>query len=151
VTGDGYLTRHLETRKQSSLSKGDVDGLVGRMTPVIRAYVAKQVNVAVGIVGEEVAAVEKRLTRTPEQLAEDVSKGVDAALAEKLVPLETRLAQLEGRHELRYLGVYQSGTMYPENSCVTFDGSIWVARAETNARPGGNALWTLAVKRIGKR
>jgi collagen type III alpha len=37
--------------------------------------------------------------------------------------------------------------------CVTFSGSVWIANAETTARPGteqGAATWTLAVKRGDK-
>lgn len=44
-------------------------------------------------------------------------------------------------------GVYQSGTAYEQGDAVTFGGSLWIAQAATDAKPGDGATpWRLAVK-----
>lgn len=48
-----------------------------------------------------------------------------------------------------YRGVWQPSAFdpYARGSAVTFDGSLWVARTETRAKPGTGDDWQLAVKR----
>jgi hypothetical protein len=64
--------------------------------------------------------------------------------------LEARIKSLECRPPLKYCGVWIAGKTYPENSLVTRDGSLWIARRSTAAYPGGGAepdSWQLCVKR----
>lgn len=46
-----------------------------------------------------------------------------------------------------YRGVYQAEQQYQPGQGVTWDGSMWVALRETDARPGTDDSWQLAVKR----
>lgn len=47
-----------------------------------------------------------------------------------------------------YEGVYRPERTYEAGSSVTFGGSLWLAQAETNEKPGeGATAWRLAVKR----
>jgi len=69
---------------------------------------------------------------------------------ERLDTLERRIADLEARPTLRYLGVYaDSHHDYREGDVVTWSGSMWVARRSGPlATPGSDpGAWTLAVKR----
>jgi integrin beta 3 len=53
-----------------------------------------------------------------------------------------------------YRGVFQPETVYTTGDCVTFDGSVWVARTTPASKPGtAGSGWQLAVKRgqDGKR
>ena len=67
-------------------------------------------------------------------------------VGEKVGALDKRLAALEKRPELRYLGTWVKGNYEPGNA-VTHDGSLWVCVAPTKGRPGPAAGWRLAVKR----
>lgn len=63
--------------------------------------------------------------------------------------LAARVKCLEDRPPLKYCGVWAAKT-YPENSLVTRDGSLWIAKRTTAAYPGGGAepdSWQLCVKR----
>jgi hypothetical protein len=63
--------------------------------------------------------------------------------------LEARIKSLEDRPPLKYCGTWVAGRTYVENSAVTRDGSVWIARKATAAYPGGGAepdSWQLAVK-----
>ena len=47
-----------------------------------------------------------------------------------------------------YRGVYKTGERYGAQDSVTWGGSTWTARADTNDSPGhGSPDWTLSVKR----
>jgi hypothetical protein len=45
-----------------------------------------------------------------------------------------------------YRNVYRSGAAYLEGDSVTHDGSMWVALADTKAKPGTGCDWQLSVK-----
>lgn len=46
-----------------------------------------------------------------------------------------------------YQGVYKDTIAYHQGDAVTFGGSVWIARAETQDKPGeGATAWQLAVK-----
>jgi hypothetical protein len=50
-------------------------------------------------------------------------------------------------------GTYAAGRQYVKGDAVTHDGSLWIARQATTARPAttdGAAAWRLAVKRGGR-
>lgn len=45
-------------------------------------------------------------------------------------------------------GVYRTGQAYQKGDCVTFGGSLWIAQADTDAKPdGADSGWRLGVKR----
>ena len=73
-----------------------------------------------------------------------IAEEVGAAIAE----LEGRIAALEARPVLRYHGAWCKGVGYSEGACVSHDGSLWIARRETDRKPGEvDSGFTLAVKR----
>lgn len=53
----------------------------------------------------------------------------------------------------RYREVWKEGERYVAGDCVTWGGSMWIARTETTAKPGlptdSSRAWVLAVKRGG--
>ena len=51
--------------------------------------------------------------------------------------LAQRVAALEARPELKYLGVWKDGSVYREGAAVTHDGSLWIAKGDTIEQPGG--------------
>ena len=68
---------------------------------------------------------------------------------EQLAPLKQRIAELEGRPAVKYLGVFDRSRNYVAGSMVTHSGSVWHANVEAKGvvPGGGDAVWTLAVKR----
>lgn len=45
-------------------------------------------------------------------------------------------------------GVYRAGEAYQKGDCVTYGGSLWIAQADTSAKPdGADSGWRLGVKR----
>lgn len=55
-------------------------------------------------------------------------------------------------HELRFAipmdrGVYKFGTRYQHGDAATYGGSLWIAQKDTDAKPGDDDSWRLAVKR----
>lgn len=44
-------------------------------------------------------------------------------------------------------GVYRTDTGYAKGDAVTYGGSVWIAQADTKAKPDGSADWRLAVKK----
>jgi len=81
-----------------------------------------------------------------------------AALGERLDTLETREPVPgpagppgppgeAGAPGLRYCGVFVGGKSYGVGDAVTSDGSLWICRADTAAKPGADGAWQLAVKR----
>lgn len=46
-----------------------------------------------------------------------------------------------------YRGVFREGEKYVEGDCVTWNGSMFVARVATEAKPETSKDWQLAVKR----
>ena len=65
-----------------------------------------------------------------------------------IAPLKARIAELEQK-QLKLGGVWKAGERYAENTLVSFQGGLWICRADnTGARPGsGSPAWRLAVKR----
>ena len=63
-------------------------------------------------------------------------------------PLHERIAALEARPVVRYMGVFAPGRSYPEGAMVTHGGSVWHAEKLTASTPGSSPEdWVLAVKR----
>lgn len=57
----------------------------------------------------------------------------------KCAPLLQKIKTLEDRPQLKYCGIWTAGNTYQENSLVTRDGSLWIAKRNTAAYPGGGA------------
>jgi hypothetical protein len=78
------------------------------------------------------------------EMAREIKNYVRRAIA----PLEKRIAELESRPQVKYLGVHKPGAEYSEGSMTTRGGSIWYAQRRTRELPGdGNQDWVLACKR----
>ena len=61
-------------------------------------------------------------------------------------PLVARIKELEAK-QLKLGGVWKASERYTENTLVSFQGGLWLARADTDTRPGaGSPAWRLAVK-----
>ncbi|MCK1473168.1 hypothetical protein IVB25_31535 [Bradyrhizobium sp. 193] len=104
---------------------------------------------------EERRAVEARIS--PRRRAE--IEGFVAALAPEIAdfvvaaisPLKERIAALESRPTMRYLGIWNASRTYQPGSFVTHSGSVWNCEVEnTGVRPGDGGIWRLAVKRGSK-
>lgn len=65
----------------------------------------------------------------------------------RLEMLEKRCKDLELREKaMRYRGVWQPADSYEKGNLATFDGSLWIAIAESPGKPGISG-WQLAAKR----
>ncbi len=65
----------------------------------------------------------------------------------ELAILERRVAELEARPSMKYLGVWDPHVQYNVGNLVTKAGSIWHANKSTRSEPGTSTDWQLAVKR----
>jgi hypothetical protein len=65
---------------------------------------------------------------------------------DRIAKLEQRIAQLEARPVMRYMGVFREGEEYEPGAFATHDGGVWHANRRTGDRPGTSNAWTLAVK-----
>jgi hypothetical protein len=66
--------------------------------------------------------------------------------------LTDRIEALEARPVLRYLGTWTRGVRYEEASAVSYDGSVWIALAATDAKPGEpSSNWQLACGQARRR
>jgi len=69
---------------------------------------------------------------------------------ERLDVLEARLAALDARPELKYMGSHREDASYPANALVTRRGGLWLATEATDETPGdGPTPWKLIVKERG--
>lgn len=65
-----------------------------------------------------------------------------------IVYLSKRIKALESRPVPKYHGIWDSNQEYEDNSIVTHQGSMWIAKVQTKAvRPGDGNVWTLCVKK----
>ena len=81
-----------------------------------------------------------------------IIKSAEDRTGARLAALETRIAALEARPTLEYLGTWTEGRSYSRGAVVGDAGSLWIQHKSPTslARPGttdGAASWTLAVKR----
>ena len=61
--------------------------------------------------------------------------------------LDRRMAEIEAK-QLKLGGVWKASERYAENTLVSFQGGLWISRADTTARPGGSSpAWRLCVKK----
>jgi hypothetical protein len=66
---------------------------------------------------------------------------------QRISELQKRLVEIETRG-IEYCGTFQRAVGYRKGSCVTFDGSMWVAvvGTEPNESPKTSSKWVLCVK-----
>lgn len=85
----------------------------------------------------------RALATTPSTEVDQLRASIDRHEA------EVRVALMESRsNALEYRGVWEPGCEYHRNSCVTHDGSMWIALESTTAKPGdAPSSWRLAVKK----
>ncbi len=87
------------------------------------------------------------LGRRDEQLQKFATQISDAVneLFDSLERLERRVGEIKS---LRYRDIFEGTATYREQDCVTFGGSMWIAKRETVGEiPGKSDAWRLAVKR----
>src|SRR5262245_61675359 len=66
---------------------------------------------------------------------------------QRIAALEQRIAALEQRLEnFGDRGVWKEGEIYFQNNYTSHNGSYWVCKAATMARPGTDGSWRLVVK-----
>jgi hypothetical protein len=81
-------------------------------------------------------------------MGERFARAVKNDVRVRLKPIEERLAAIETRGEVEYLGVFKPGTIYRKGNLVTHHGSLWSCLQDTTDAPGAAAVgWRLAAKR----
>jgi phage head maturation protease len=81
-------------------------------------------------------------------MGERFARAVKNDVGVRLKPIEQRLAAIETRGEVEYLGVFKPGTIYRKGNLVTHHGSLWSCLQDTTDAPGAAAVgWRLAAKR----
>lgn len=81
--------------------------------------------------------------------ATEVRRLVDekiGALAKQVDALDARMAAVEARPELRYMGTWKQGETYTPGMLATHQGSLWHCHAETTKAPPSSE-WQLCAKR----
>jgi hypothetical protein len=94
----------------------------------------------------------QRLAVGPKLLAAIVStiNAVRRATDTRLDELDRRVAAIETRPEVRYMGIYRDGDQYCAGALCTRSGALWLAEAPTTGVPGTAASgWRLVVKSGG--
>jgi hypothetical protein len=85
--------------------------------------------------------------RLMDEILRTIKTARDQAYA-KCDALELRLAALEGKPSVKYVGTYVPDRAYSPGDACTDHGSLWICRTATSTRPGGDPFaWTLAAKR----
>lgn len=82
-----------------------------------------------------------------EEFGRDIVQAVKDYVERATKPLERRIAELEGRGEMKYCGIWEDGREYLRGNFTTTNGSLWHAEQPTRSRPGTDSTWRLAVKR----
>jgi hypothetical protein len=78
------------------------------------------------------------------QTLKDVIAPRDACL----VALEARLAALEQKPFVTFLGTFERGTAYDAGAAVVHKSALWICKTATSGEPGQDFIgWQLAVKR----
>jgi hypothetical protein len=105
--------------------------------------------------------VKDRVAKTRHDLTYLVDKTVDIIYESvgkifmkqkaQFAEIERRLAALEAQPTSKgagvtWAGIYRAGNTYDEGQLVTHAGGLWLARRDTDSKPGSEA-WTLVVKR----
>jgi len=108
------------------------------------------------------ASFDRKIAWLSKMLIEQISKATrthlkeldaeDARLAERIAALEAEVKAMKADRPTladSYKGTWQPSAFdqYQRGDACTFDGSIWIARTTTRAKPGSNDEWQLAVKK----
>jgi hypothetical protein len=108
----------------------------------------REIHAAHRAVGETVKSVRSEFPKiSGDGMVKTVAGAVAAMFTERIEALERRIAELEARPTVKYLGVYRENKAYGSGSMVTAAGGIWHANRATCDRPGSSDAWTLACKR----
>jgi hypothetical protein len=91
----------------------------------------------------------------PRLNVDEIADAVIGIMAANIKPLaaqieqqQQRIAALEARPAVKYYGVHDDGTTYPERAMTTRSGGLWVATRGTTATPGtDDSGWLLVVKK----
>jgi hypothetical protein len=70
-------------------------------------------------------------------------------LGARIAALEKELAETKAAKPNfadSYIGVWQPG-LHERGCCATWEGSLWICRVDTTAKPGANGDWQMLVKR----
>lgn len=70
-----------------------------------------------------------------------------AGLIDACRTLAARVAVLEQRPAVSYMGVWEMGKSYQPGQFVTHGGSLWACHEPTSGKPGTSPGWQLAAKR----
>jgi hypothetical protein len=100
-----------------------------------------------GSIEKSVPAAPPKSARLIRSIAAGFAPEVANFVKQAIAPLVERIAQLEARPTVRYLGTWTEGTRYGEGAMVTDHGSVWACEFPTTERPGSSPHWVLAVKR----
>jgi hypothetical protein len=79
---------------------------------------------------------------------------LQAPLLYRLAAAEAEIAVLKGKPSIKYCGIHEPGKHYQPGDGVTHDGSLWICKTETSAKPGDDYNgWQLAARkgRDGRR
>lgn len=86
------------------------------------------------------------LVPADEDFNEELATVLARAIHEATAPLITRIAALEARPQMKYVGVYNGSVAYEAGSIVTYSGCLYHCNTTTADRPGTSGAWTLCVK-----
>ena len=92
----------------------------------------------------ELLARDRALSYSVEGLSKKVSDL--GAQLDRLALMGAKIHELENRPELKHRGVWRETENYRECNMVSHAGGLWIARADTKARPGQSHEWQLIVK-----
>jgi hypothetical protein len=120
-----------QPKRSGGMNREQIASMMQAIAPILRGYVAEQIAKAINAdvpIADQVAAA--------------------------TLPLECEVRELRQRLDaipppLDYRGVWAHGT-YQRNACCTWEGALWIAVRDTDAKPGEGAEacgWQLAVKR----
>jgi hypothetical protein len=104
------------------------------------------------VIPKHIEAARRLLGTRRSNLIKAIVAGLVPAISEyvtaQVKPLRDRIAELEARPTVKYLGTWKSHETYTVGNMVTDHGSCWHCNVSaTTERPGDSRDWTLAVKR----
>ena len=122
------------------LADSDLDALLEdvNMRPEVEAERARRVKAAAPAPPPPAAP---RATSPPVTW-----KALEQALGPVVEALAKRIAAVENRPVMRYVGTFSGSVTYEPGQFVTHGGSLFHCNTTTTDRPGINGGWTLAVK-----
>ena len=89
----------------------------------------------------------QELAKAMAAVVKDYVKAAVAPLSAQLEAQTKEIATLKAAPTLKYCGVWKGGTFQPGDA-ITYQGALWVCKAETSGCPGVDFVgWQLAVKK----